>query len=215
MDAMRIPAKPRIETGKGVARRLRRAGEVPAVVYGKAAAPISLAVQPKDIHEVFGSPWGRNSVVELDVEGQETLTVLVTDYQYHPVSRGLLHVDFVRISLDALVSVDVPFELVGKAAGVAKGGVLRKVFRELPVSCLPQNIPTHIEYDVTALGLDEHVPASDLALPEGVSLRLPDNQTVCAVVAEKKVEEEAPVEGEAAAAPAEGAAEPSPAAAPS
>jgi len=191
---------------------LRQAGEIPAVVYGKAAAPISLAVQPKDIQDVFSSPWGRNSVVELNVEGRETLTVLLTDYQYHPVSRSLLHADFVRIALDAPVSVDVPFELVGKAEGVAKGGVLRKVFRKLPVSCLPQNIPTHIDYDVTELGLDEHVPASALALPEGVSLRMPENQTVCAVVAEKKVEEEAAAEGEgeAAAAPAEGAAEPPP-----
>jgi large subunit ribosomal protein L25 len=212
MDAMRIPAKRRTETGKGVARGLRREGEIPAVVYGKAEAPISLAVPPKAVHAVFGSELGQNSVIELEVDGGDKVNVLLADYQYHPVSRNLLHVDFLRISLGEPVRVEVPFELVGKAAGVAQGGVLRKVFRKLPVSCLPANIPARIEYDVTEMDVDAHVAVSGLNLPEGVTVRLPENQTVCAVIAEKKVVEEeeeksGAAEGEAAA-PAEGAAPP-------
>ncbi len=208
MDAMRIPATRRTETGKGVARGLRRDGQIPAIVYGKAKDPISLAVDPKDVHTVFGSDRGQNSVVELDVDGAEPMTVLLTDYQYHPVSRGLLHVDFLRISMDELVSVDVPFELTGKAPGTAQGGVLRKVFRKLPVSCLPANIPAKIEHDVSEMGLDAHVPVSGLTLPEGVTVRLPENQTVCAVIAEKKIvdDDAAAAEGEAGATP-DGAAE--------
>jgi len=189
---------------------LRREGEIPAVVYGKSEAPISLAVPPKAVHAVFESTLGQNSVIELEVDGGDKVNVLLTDYQYHPVSRSLLHVDFLRIALDEPVSVEVPFELVGKAAGVAQGGVLRKVFRKLPVSCLPANIPAKIEHDVTPMGVDAHVSVSGLTLPEGVTVLLPENQTVCALLAEKKVVEEeekaAGAEGEAAGASAEGGA---------
>jgi large subunit ribosomal protein L25 len=176
-------------------------------VYGKGAEPISLALSPKDIHAVFGSERGQNAVIELDVGADGKITVLLTDYQYHPVSRSLLHVDFLRIALDEPVAVDVPFELVGKAAGVAQGGVMRKVFRKLPVSCLPAQIPARIEHDVAAMSLDAHVSVSELSLPDGVTVRLPANQTVCAVIAEKKVVEEVTAETEETAAPAEGAAE--------
>jgi large subunit ribosomal protein L25 len=174
--------------------------------------PISLVLSPKDIQQVFSSELSQNTVIELDLDGAEKLTVLVTAYQYHPVSRSLLHVDLIRIKLDEPVNVDVPFELIGKPVGAAQGGVLRKVFRKLPVSCLPALIPARIEHDVTTMELDAHVSASALTLPEGVSIRLPDNQTVCAVIAEKKVveEEETAAAAEGAAAPVEGApAEPS------
>jgi large subunit ribosomal protein L25 len=131
----------------------------------------------------------------------------LADYQYHPVTRELLHADFFKISMDQPVDVDVPFELTGKAAGVIVGGILRQVYRKLPLRCLPTKIPAKITHDVTALELDDHVHASDLALPEGVSVRLPPEQTVAGVVTEKKrgLEEE-PAPGAAAAAAAPGAA---------
>src|SRR6185436_16925101 len=131
------------------------------------------------------------------------------DYQYHPVSRQLLHADFVQIHLDQPVDVEVPLELTGKPAGVVKGGVLRQVFRKLPIRSLPGNIPVKIVHDVTALDLDGHVAPKDLALPEGVSVRLPAEQTVAAIVHEIVREEEAQAPGAAAAAgaaPAAGAA---------
>jgi large subunit ribosomal protein L25 len=208
MDLRKISADPRDEKGKGAASRLRRTGKVPAVAYGKSLPAQSLAVSPADLKAVLGSQHGRNTVIELDVAGKSKLTVLLRDYQHHPVSRDLLHADFVQIALDQPVDVDIPLETTGKSVGVVKGGVLRQVFRRVPVRCLPELIPVKIVYDVTGLDLDGVVPAKGLPLPEGVSVRLPPEQTVIAIVTEKQTAEEEttgqPAAG-AAAAPAAGA----------
>jgi large subunit ribosomal protein L25 len=210
MELRKISANRRSEHGKSSARRLRREGKIPAVSYGGTSSSVVLAVSPKDLVDVLHSPLGRNTVLELDIEGKEKRTVLLTDYQYHPLTRSLLHADFQQVNLDQPVDVDVPFELVGKAAGVVMGGVLRQVFRHLPVRCLPTLIPVKIVHDVTALEMDGHVAVRDLAMPEGVSVRLDPARTVAAVVApekEKTAEEEAAAAGVPAegAAPAEGA----------
>jgi large subunit ribosomal protein L25 len=211
MELSKVPAVRRTESGKEASRRLRRDGMIPAVVYGKQTPAEALAVAPKDLLGVLSSELGRNSVIELDVQGEAKRTVLLADYQYHPVSRSLLHADFVQIRLDRPVEVDVPLELTGKPKGVVLGGVLRQVYRNLPIVCLPTQIPVKIEHDVTELELDDHVAVRDLALPDGVRVRLPDAQTVAAVVTEThrgEAEEEKPAaEAEAAAAPAAAPAE--------
>jgi large subunit ribosomal protein L25 len=209
MDLRKISATARDGHGKGEASRLRRTGRIPAVAYGKKLAAQSLAVSPEDLKGVLKSEHGRNTVIELDVEGKNKLTVLLRDYQHHPVSRAILHADFVQISLDEPVDVQVPLETTGKAVGVVKGGILRQVFRRVPVRCLPQLTPVKIVHDVTELDVDGHVPAKALVLPEGVTVRLPPEQTVIAVVTEKAApEEEATAAAPAAAAAAGGAAAP-------
>jgi large subunit ribosomal protein L25 len=207
MELVKVPASRRDGSGKGIARRLRTDGQIPAVAYGKGEAAVKIAVAPKDLLGVLGRELGRNSPIELQIEGGETLTVLLADYQYHPVQRSLLHADFLKISLDQPVDVDVPFELTGKAQGVVLGGLLRQVYRKLPVRCLPDKIPVKITHDVTSLDIDDHVHAKDLTLPDGVSVRLPPEQTVAGVVTEKKrgMEEEEAAPGAAAGAPAAGA----------
>jgi len=202
MDLRKISASARDGRGKGEATRLRRTGRIPAVAYGKKLAAQSLAVAPEDLAGVLKSEHGRNTVIELDVDGKNKLTVLLRDYQHHPVSRAILHADFVQIALDEPVDVQVPLETIGKPVGVVKGGILRQVFRRVPVRCLPQLTPVKIVHDVTELDLDGHVPAKELKLPEGVTVRLPPEQTVIAIVTEKA----APEEEEAAAAPAAAAA---------
>jgi large subunit ribosomal protein L25 len=208
MELKKVPASRRSDAGKESARRIRKEGLIPAIAYGKELAAQALAVSPKDLLGVIQSERGRNSVIELAVEGQGTLTVLLNDFQYHPVTRSLLHADFFQIHLDRPVDVDVPFELIGKAKGVVLGGTLRQVFRKLPIRCLPRQIPVKIQHDVTELELDDHVAVKDLTLPEGVSIRLPAERTVAAIVTEaKRAEDEAaaPAAGaatEAAAAPA-------------
>ena len=208
MDAIKVSASPRDGNGKGAARRLRGEGRIPAVAYGKTLPTQQIAVPPEAIKAVLASAWGRNTVVNLDVEGKEALTVLLSEFQYHPMSRALLHADFVQIHMDQPVNVEVPLELTGKAAGVIAGGTLRQVFRKLPIRCLPGLIPVKVVYDVTSLAEDGHVAAKDLALPEGVSVRLPAEQTVASIVHEiMRGEDEATVAaGAAAAAPAAGAA---------
>lgn len=198
MDLRKISVSARDGRGKGEASRLRRTGRIPAVAYGKKLAAQALAVSPEDLKGVLASEHGRNTVIELDVDGKSKLTVLLRDYQHHPVSRAILHADFVQIALDEPVDVQVPLETTGKPIGVVKGGILRQVFRRVPVRCLPQLTPVKIVHDVTELDLDGHVPAKALKLPEGVSVRLPPEQTVIAIVTEKA----APEEEEAAAAPA-------------
>lgn len=206
MELRKVSASVRTGTGKGENGRLRRTGQVPAVAYGRGQPARALTVAPSDLSAVLASEHGRNSVIELNLGDKEKLTVLLRDYQHHPVTRAFLHADFVQISLDQPVEVDVPLETTGKAAGVVKGGILRQVFRKVPVRCLPNLIPVKIVYDVTALDLDGHVAAKDLVLPEGVSVRLPPAQTVIAIVTEKAAPDEAEATPAAGGAPAAGAA---------
>jgi large subunit ribosomal protein L25 len=212
MELRKITASQRAIASKGHVRRMRNAGRIPAVAYGLDKPSVTLSVSPKDLVEVIRSEYGRNTVIELQIEGAEQQTVLLADYQYHPITRDLLHADFYRIGMDRPVDVDVPFELTGKPKGVVMGGVLRQIYRKLPVRCLPDKIPVKIVRDVSELDLDEHYQVKDLELPDGVTVRLPADRTVVAVAMEKIQPEEtettaaAPAAG--AAAPAEGGAAP-------
>jgi large subunit ribosomal protein L25 len=212
MEIIKLDAQIRRDAGKGPAKRLRSEGKVPAVAYGKALAAVSLAVSPKGLTDILKSQHGRNTVVELGIEGGKKITALLRDYNVHPVTRDVLHADFVEIKLDQPVDVEVPFNCIGKAAGVVTGGILRQVYRRLPIRCLPEKIPVIIEYDVTALELGDHVKTSQLKLPEGVAVRLPADQTIAGVVAPEKEKVEELEPGAAAAAAAAGAAPGAPAA---
>jgi large subunit ribosomal protein L25 len=200
MELRKVTVKKRTLSGKGPARRLRVEGMIPAVAYGRDLAPQSLAVSPKELVEVIGSEYGRNTVLELDLDGGGKLTCLLCDFQYHPVTRQLLHADFFKIDLDKPVDVDIPLELTGRAKGVVEGGVLRQVYRKLPVRCLPKDIPVNVTHDITELEIGRTVTVRDVALPEGVAPRLPLDRALVAIVTEKKLPEE-----EVAAAPAVGA----------
>ena len=196
MDIIKLDANLRSQSGKTSARRLRREGRIPAIAYGKELASVSLAVTPRGLTDILKSAHGQNTVVELSVENKK-LTVLLREYTVHPVTREPLHADFVEIKLDKPVDVEVPFVCKGKAAGVVLGGILRQVYRRLPIRCLPEQIPVVIEHDVTALNLGDHVKTADLGLPKGVAVRLPPDQTVAGVVAPEKEKPE-DVEGAAA-----------------
>jgi large subunit ribosomal protein L25 len=202
MQIIKINATRREANGKGGARRVRDTGKIPAVAYGKELAAASLAIVPAELGRVLASEHGKNTVLELDVEGGQKITALLREYQHHPVTREYLHADFQQIHLDKEVDVDVTLEVTGKAAGVVLGGTLRQVFRKLPIRCLPEKIPVKISHDVTALGLDGHVAVRDLALPEGVSVRLPPERTLVAIVKEKQAPEEEATGGAGGAAPA-------------
>ncbi len=206
MEPTKIVATSRIAAGKGTARRMRRDGLIPATAYGKSMPAQSLAVSPKDVAALLGSEFGRNTVIELAVDGGTSTTVLIRDYQYHPVTRQLLHADFRQIDLGQPVEVQVPLLLSGRCKGVVAGGILRQVFRHIPVRCLPTDIPAQIEHDITELDIDQTVPASDLSLPAGVTIDVAPTQTVASVgaVKETATEEEAAAAAAAAAAEGEG-----------
>ena len=207
MQTTKLTAQSRSKSGKAAAKRLRNEGRIPAVAYGPSLENTALTVSPKEVLSILGAELGRNTVIELDIEGKKKLTVLLADFQYHPVTRALLHADFKQIRENEPIDIEVPFEAVGKAKGVVAGGVLRVVFRKLPVRCLPSKVPAKLTHDVTELELEHAVATKDLKLPEGVSIRLPAEQTIVAVVTEKKQPDEAELAAAAAGA-APGAAAP-------
>ncbi|MCB9586291.1 MAG: 50S ribosomal protein L25 [Polyangiaceae bacterium] len=186
MEPITVKASIRSDRGKGAARRMRRADQIPAVAYGKELKPVALAVSPKSLKEAILGKFGLNCVIKLEIEGGESFHTLVAEHQYHPVSRELLHADFLRIDMSKPVDIDVPFELKGRAKGVVLGGELRQVYRKLPVTCMPGQIPEKIVLDVSDLGLDDSVSVKGLSLPEGVTVRMGENRTVAAVVAGRK-----------------------------
>ncbi len=199
MEIIKLNATRRSESGKGPSRRLRKSAQIPAIAYGKELSATKIAVSPKALLQVLTSPHGQNSVLELDVDGKEKLTVMVRDYAYHPLTRELVHADFLQIKLDQPIDVEVPLICTGKAKGIVTGGILQQVFRRIPIRALPEKIPVSVEVDVTELDMNESLKASQIKLPEGVTVRLPAEQTVIVVAAPEKGGEE---EAKAAAAPA-------------
>jgi large subunit ribosomal protein L25 len=198
-----VAASPRTTRGKGAARRLRNDGQIPAVAYGRGLEKaLSLSVMPKDIISVLKSERGQNSVLAMKVGEKDELLAMIKSYTLHPVSRTLEHVDFIEVKLDRTVDVDIPLIASGKPAGLANGGIVRQVYRTVPVRCLPDRIPLNIEVDIAHLEIHESLPTSALTLPEGVEVRLAPEQTLIAIVAPEKDRGEE----EAAAAPGAAAA---------
>jgi large subunit ribosomal protein L25 len=209
MEIIKLSATRRTAAGKGPSNRLRRAGQIPAIAYGKELAPTAVAVSPKALLTVLASEHGQNSVVELEIENAEKLTVMVRDYSYHPITRELTHADFVQVKLDQPVDVEVPFKTTGKAKGLVGGGIVQQVFRRIPIRCLPEKIPASIEVDITELDINDSIKAASLAHLEGITILLSDDQTIVVCAAPEKEEAAAAAPG----APAAGAAA-APAAAP-
>ncbi len=190
-----LEAQTRTAGGKAEAGRLRRTGKIPAVAYGKELASTPLAITPKDVVSILKSERGKNTVIQMKVGGKD-LTVMIKDFTVHPVDRALRHVDFVEVKLDKPVDVQIPLIATGKPVGVTNGGILRQVYRTLPVRCLPGVIPLKVEVDVTHLELGYAIQTKDVKLPEGVVARVPAEQTLIAVVTpEKEKVEEEPVPG--------------------
>jgi len=199
MTTNTLEASVRPAHGKGPCRRLRALGQMPAIAYGDGMEATALAVSPKALGKILNGEHGLNTVVELQVAGQNNFPALVVDYQIHPVTRAFLHVDFKKIDLEKTVDVEVKLELTGKPEGVTAGGELHQVFRKLLVRCRPGQIPVKLVHDVTSLGLETSAHVKDLKLPEGVEVLLPPERTIAGVVTAKKHKED---EEEAAAAAA-------------
>lgn len=180
-------------TGKGVARKLRAAGRIPGVCYGKGQDSVSLAVDPHALRKLLdASDAGMNTIISLQGGGSlDGTMVLVKELQRDPVRGAYLHADFYTVDIQQRVEVSVPVQLTGKAPGVEAGGVLDQALREIELSCLPLAIPKEIEADVSALELGQSLHVRDLALPEGVELVSDGDLSVVSVVAPMKEEEEA------------------------
>jgi large subunit ribosomal protein L25 len=150
--------------GRNNAGRLRRKGQIPAVLYGGASGQAeSVAVDPKSLLRILHSQSGVNTLITLKMDGATDARVLVKEYQIDPVLHQLLHADFYRVAMDKVLRVTVPVHLTGEAKGVkAQGAIVDFVHRELEVECLPADIPEHITVDITELMLHDGVRVRDL-----------------------------------------------------
>jgi large subunit ribosomal protein L25 len=167
MEAL-LEATVRTTSGKNEARRTRRSGKVPAVVYGAASEgasrdAVAIAVDPKPLLKILHSEAGANTLISLKLDGADT-KVLVKDFQLDPITHQVLHADFYRVAMDRMIDVTIPITLKGDARGVKlQGGLLEFVRREIEIQCLPSEIPEHVEVDVTDLMVGQGIRVRDIA----------------------------------------------------
>jgi large subunit ribosomal protein L25 len=204
MATAQLSASPRTTVGKGAARTLRSAGQIPAVIYGHAREPQSLAIPAREFEKLLERVSAESTVIELALDGGVART-LIREIQRHPYKKQILHIDFQELVAGEKVTVNVPIVLVGTPEGVRlSGGILSQVMSELSIRVDPVNIPRRVEADVTNVAIGHSLHVSDLKVPEGVEVEDDADATV-AVVSAPKVEVE-PTPG--AAEGAEAAAEP-------
>lgn len=195
-------ATARTETGKSRMRKLRRAGQVPAVMYGHGDPSVMLALNEHDFGRLIEQLRGHSPLVELEVDGNRTRCIIKT-LQRNPINGRLLHVDFQKVHADEKVTVNVPVLLHGTAAGVKEGGLLDHLLREIPVRATIDRVPEHFDVDVSRLRMGQSVHLSELQA-EGIEFTLPPESAVVTVLAPRKLAAETP---KAAAAEAETATE--------
>lgn len=205
MEAKTLKAEVRNVSGKGPARQLRKRGLIPAIFYGPGLDPVKLTVSPAAVERAITKEYGRNQLLELEIDGDKSLA-LVNDLEVDPVTRRLLHVDFYAIAKDRAVTTHVPFKTKGRALGVQKGAKLRRLFRELPVRAFPQDVPAAITVDVAPFDMGHVMKVQDLELPSGVEVTFAPTRRILLIEAkETKVIEDEEETAAAAAAPAAGA----------
>jgi len=183
MEEITLSVEARGDRGKGAARRLRRAGKVPAVFYGPKNTAMPIAVDRKDFAAHVASLEGSHLIrFESPVADLQRRVALVREVQQHPVTGGILHVDFYEVDLTRRLRVTVPLHFIGRAKGLADGGILQPILREMEVECLPGDIPQYIEVDVTALAIHDAVHLADVPMPVNVSAVVESNEAVVTVL---------------------------------
>src|ERR1700730_2228260 len=201
-----LEAQAREAGTKNHARRVRREGKIPAVVYGAGKDAMSVSVDPRHVLRILRSESGHNTIFDLAMNGGEKTKVMIVDWQYEPIKGHLLHIDLKRIAMDKALRVSIPIVLQGVPAGVkTEGGILEQLLREVEIECLPGDIPGHIDVDVSELTFGKVLRVSDLPHNEKLKFLSEANQPVAHVtsVKEEVVATPEAVAAEAGAAPAE------------
>jgi large subunit ribosomal protein L25 len=190
-EQFHVQVRTREEKGKNTNRRLRAAGQIPAVLYGAGVETVPIQVERKKLEEMFRAGATENTIFLLKrVESDQERHARIREMQIDPVSRQVLHIDFQRVLMDQTIRVNVPVHTVGTPKGVREeGGMIDFVTREVEVECLPGDIPEAIEVDVTALVIGDHVEAGALRLPEGVTLLEEPDRVIVSVVYPQRAEE--------------------------
>jgi large subunit ribosomal protein L25 len=192
-----VVAKPRTgKFNKNAARRVRAAGQIPAVLYGAGHDPVAVEVDPKQISRILFSETGHNTIFDVQIAGGSSAAkAMIVDWQREPIKDKLIHIDLKRIALDKMLTVSVRVKLMGTPAGVkTAGGILDQVMREVEIECLPADIPSHIDVDVSNMNLFDVLRVKDLPHSEKITYLDDEEATVAHVVA---IREETPAVVEA------------------
>jgi large subunit ribosomal protein L25 len=179
---------------KNAARRVRVSGKIPAVVYGAGQDSVAVSVDPRVITKILHSDSGHNTIFDLDVTGAGLVKAMIVDWQHEPIKGALLHIDLKRIAMDKAMTVYVPIQLVGVPVGVrTQGGILEQVLREVEIECLPADIPSHLDVDVSALEVNGSIHVSDLPHSGSIKFLGDEDATVAhvSVIREEVAEPEA------------------------
>jgi large subunit ribosomal protein L25 len=208
IEQNKLEALPREAGNKNAARRVRQEGKIPAVVYGAGKDSVSVTVDPRHVLRILHSATGHNTIFDLSFSGNggAPTKAMIVDWQYEPIKGRLLHIDLKRIAMDKVLTVSVPILLKGEAAGVKQeGGIMEQILREVEIECLPADIPSHIDVDVSHLTFGMVLRVSDLPHSEKLKFLTDANQPVAHVtsVKEEVVATPEAVAADAAAAPAE------------
>ncbi len=201
-----LEANPRTAGNKNEARRVRVSGKIPAVVYGAGKDSLPVTVDPRHVQRILNSDSGHNTIFDLNLNGGERTKAMIVDWQYEPIKGKLLHIDLKRIAMDKALRVNIPILLKGEAAGVKQeGGILEQMLREVEIECLPGDIPSHIDVDVSELTFGKVLRVADLPHNEKLKFLTDENQPVAHVTSVKEEVVAAPeaVAAEATAAPSE------------
>jgi large subunit ribosomal protein L25 len=179
---------------KGANRKLRATGRVPAILYGKDHEPQLLSVNAREAERLFQQISVENTIIEIKLKGDSSkIQALVREVQVGAVRPNLVHIDFYKVQAGVKLEVDIPIELVGIPNGVRHdGGILEQVIHEVPVRCLPDQIPESIQIDVTALNINDSLHISDLKVAEGIEILMDPERTLCVVQIPRVIEEVAP-----------------------
>lgn len=185
MEQQELTVRLRNSTGKGVARKLRKEGLIPAVFYGHKAESLALSLNPIELKKILNSGSGRNTLLSLNFEGkkEKNRVALLKDLQLSPIKREYLHVDLYEVLMDEKITSRIPIHFVGKAIGAKEGGIEQHSRREIDIRCFPGNIPNFVEVDVTNLAIGDSIHVKDLKLPEGVEVLDPAGDTIVTIVA--------------------------------
>lgn len=194
MEQAKLEVQRRESSGKGAARATRRAGFVPAVVYGHKQEVIAVKLPQRDMRHFLGSS-GDNIIINMELGDEKPETVMLKEVQIDPVSREIVHVDFVRVSLEERVTTHVPIVLLGKAPGTEEGGIQEFLLRELQIECEVGRMPDHIDLDISSLEIGDRVRVEEIELEEGMVLVDAPSTIIVAVVPPTVVEIEEEEEG--------------------
>ncbi len=199
MNTVKIEVKPRFTAGTAVAKKIRRAGLIPAVVYGVGTANRSVALDPKPLARAFNDSYGRNQLFDVSVKGESgAFLAIARMIQIDPVSRRLQHADLMVVKPDSAITVSVPVNLVGRSAGVKAGGRLNFTRRRIQVACTPETLPTGIDVQIVDMQIGDAVMVQDLTFPAGVTPIYKKAYKVLDIVQPKGELEEEGEEGEEA-----------------